>query len=96
MTLFKDAGENDCVVLMYSGHGENLADRDIGMIVPVDAKDEYDYLDLSIIKTRLDSFKCKHVFVVFDCLFFRPHFYPAERVRHARQTSPTISLPVLR
>jgi WD40 repeat protein len=67
--LFKNAGENDCVVLMYSGHGENLADRNIGMIVPVDAKDEYDYLDLSIIKTRLDSFKCKHVFIVFDACF---------------------------
>lgn len=61
--------EDSSVVIMFSGHGENLEYRNIGMFIPVNAKDEYEYLDLSIIKNRLDSFKCKHVFVIFDTCF---------------------------
>ncbi|MFN7117761.1 MAG: caspase family protein, partial [Saprospiraceae bacterium] len=67
--FYKKIGENDSFTLMYSGHGENLADRDIGCLIPVDAKDEYDFVDLTAIKNRLDSFKAKHIFVVFDSCF---------------------------
>ena len=60
-SFYNKVGENDSFIFFYSGHGENLEGRNIGCLVPVDAQDEYDYLDLSIIKTRLDSFKAKHI-----------------------------------
>ena len=67
--FYKKVGENDSFTLIYSGHGENLEGRNIGFLIPVDAEDEYGFLDLSVIKNRLDSFKAKHILVVFDSCF---------------------------
>lgn len=67
--FYERVGEQDSFILMYSGHGENLQDRDIGCLIPVDATDKYDFVDLSAIKNRLDSFKAKHIVVIFDSCF---------------------------
>lgn len=67
--FYKKIAENDSFLFFFSGHGENLDGRNIGCLIPYDAADEYDFMDLSLIKNRLDSFKAKHIFVVFDSCF---------------------------
>ncbi len=67
--LYQKISEEDTLTFIYSGHGENLSQRNIGFLVPSDAKDEYDFIDLSSIKNRLDTFKAKHIFLIFDSCF---------------------------
>jgi WD40 repeat protein len=59
----------DSLVLMYSGHGDNPDHSNIGFMIPVDARDEYDFINLSDFKSRLDAARAKHVFVIFDSCF---------------------------
>ena len=65
----KKIGENDSLVFMYSGHGENLDGTNVGFMIPQDAAFEEDYINLSDIKSRLDASKAKHIFVIFDACF---------------------------
>jgi WD40 repeat protein len=62
-------GENDSLIFMYSGHGENLDGSNVGFMIPADASDEEDFINLSDIKSRLDAAKAKHIFVIFDACF---------------------------
>lgn len=80
--VFKEANENDSLVFKYSGHSTNLDVRGIGFLIPVDAEDEYGYVDLSEVKSRLDSFKANHIFVVFDSGFSGLMFCPVLKKAH--------------
>lgn len=62
-------GENDSLVMMYSAHGEGSQKDNDGFIIPVDAKDNLDYVSLNDIKNRLEKFKAKHIFMIFDSGF---------------------------
>ncbi len=61
--------EDDSLIFMYSGHGDNLDSSNVGFMIPADAADEEDFINLSDIKSRLDAAKAKHIFVIFDACF---------------------------
>jgi Caspase domain/Effector-associated domain 11 len=70
--------KDDSFIFLYSGHGVKLefhkdGDTDnyrkIGTLVPTNAVDEFDYIDISVIKNRLDTFKAKHILVILDSCY---------------------------
>jgi WD40 repeat protein len=61
--------DNDSLIFMYSGHGDNLRGTNVGFMIPVDAEEEEDFINLSDVKSRLDASKAKHIFVIFDACF---------------------------
>jgi WD40 repeat protein len=67
--ILEKVTENDSLIFMYSGHGDNLDSSNIGFMIPADATDEEDFINLSDIKSRLDAAKAKHIFVIFDACF---------------------------
>ena len=67
--MLDKVGEDDSLIFMYSGHGDNLDNTNVGFMIPVDATDEEDFINLSDIKSRLDAAKAKHIFVIFDACF---------------------------
>jgi WD40 repeat protein len=67
--ILEKVTEHDSLIFMYSGHGDNLDSSNIGFMIPADAADEEDFINLSDIKSRLDAAKAKHIFVIFDACF---------------------------
>ncbi len=80
---------DDSLVLMYSGHGENYGGRGIGALIPADATSKFSYLNLSHIKSLLDSFTCRHIVVIFDSCFSGLIF----QQRRAAATAPPERYP---
>jgi len=72
--IAKRVGQNDSVLIVFSGHGETekSGEDEIGYLVPSDASpgDEYyDYLPLVFVKERVRKLSAKHVFLVLNACF---------------------------
>jgi hypothetical protein len=59
--------ETDCLVVVFSGHGE--VRRGIGFWIPVDAESFPDYLPVSTIRDYLEPIQARHIFVIADACF---------------------------
>ena len=69
--LMKTAGDNDNVLIYYSGHGEYVRNLDKGFWVPVDASSSSvsNYISNSDIQTYLSGIRSRHTLLISDACF---------------------------
>ena len=69
--LMKSAGENDNVLIFYSGHGEYVRNIDKGFWVPVDAvtSSVSNYISNSDIQTYMSGIRARHTLLISDACF---------------------------
>jgi hypothetical protein len=72
----RDLGENDSLVVLFSGHGHS--ENDVGSWVPVEAESFPDYLGVSTVRDYLEPIKARHIFVIADACFAGA-FFPRTR-----------------
>lgn len=62
-------GKADNFILYFSGHGSMNPKKTKGFWVPVDAKDQADYIPNSRIKDHLDDIQAHHIYLIVDSCF---------------------------
>ncbi len=69
--LMKTAGDNDNVLIYYSGHGEYVRNIDKGFWVPVDASSSSvsNYISNSDIQSYLSGIRSRHTLLISDACF---------------------------
>lgn len=72
--LAQQVGENDSLLVMFSGHGHLR--NGIGFWVPVDAQSFASYLPVSTVRDYLEPIKARHILVIADACFSGRFFVP--------------------